>query len=178
MTGQLLSSEAQVRERIEALHQESFGWALCCCEHDTCAAEEILQITYWRILDGRARYGGQAAFKTWLFGVIRMVAREQRRLTWLRWFRFGPLEEAVEQAAHGANPADTAMQDERCAAVQVALKLLPARQHEVLLLVFHHDLSLDEAAAVMGVSAGSARTHYERGKQRLRGLLKGTFATL
>jgi RNA polymerase sigma-70 factor (ECF subfamily) len=41
----------------------------------------------------------------------------------------------------------------------------------VLHLVFYQDLSISEAAVIMGVSLGSARTHYERGKARLRELL-------
>jgi RNA polymerase sigma-70 factor (ECF subfamily) len=37
--------------------------------------------------------------------------------------------------------------------------------------VFYQEMSIAAAAEVLGVSLGTARTHYERGKARLRLLL-------
>jgi RNA polymerase sigma-70 factor (ECF subfamily) len=48
---------------------------------------------------------------------------------------------------------------------------LPARQREVLDLVFFHEMTVEQAAEVMDVSTGTARTHYHRGKLRLLELL-------
>jgi RNA polymerase sigma-70 factor (ECF subfamily) len=58
--------------------------------------------------------------------------------------------------------------DADAARLRRELSALPARQREVLHLVFYGELSIAEAAEVMEVALGTARTHYERGKHRLR----------
>jgi len=63
------------------------------------------------------------------------------------------------------------IRDESSRALIAALQKLSARQRDVLHLVFYQDLTIADAAAVLGVSIGSARIHYERGKARLRQLL-------
>ena len=147
--------DAELRAQLEQLHQVSFGWALSCCRHDPHEAEDVLHIAYQKILQGKARYDGRSAFKTWLFGVVRLTAANERRRHWLRQLRLSQYEAPVA--------SETGLAD----VLLAALGKLPRRQREVLHLVFHQDLTIEEAAGIMGVSLGSARTHYARGKQRL-----------
>jgi RNA polymerase sigma factor (sigma-70 family) len=160
--------EETLRAGLETHHAESWSWALACCRGNVGQAEEALHLTYHKVLDFRARFDGRSSFKTWLFGVIRLTALDQRRWSWRRFSRWAPLSEAENRADPRPGPPDSLARDERCAEMRAALNGLAARQAEVLRLVFYHDLTLDEAAAAMGVSPGTARTHYERGKDRLR----------
>ena len=50
---------------------------------------------------------------------------------------------------------------------------LSPRQRALLHLVYYQDMTIEDASQVLGISVGSARTHYARGKQRLRALLHG-----
>ena len=162
---------ADLLRELEALHPDSFGWALACCRHDREEAAEVLQTAYESVLDGRARHDGRAVVRTWMFGVIRLTAlahRRRRLVRWLRWER--PLD-GRDLPDVSADPAASLARTESERSLVAALAALPRRQREVLHLVFYQDLSIREAAAVMGVSLGSARTHYERGKARLRELL-------
>ena len=157
--------------RLAEIHTECFGWALACCQRDRSLAEEVLQVAYVKVLDGSARFDGKSSFKTFLFGVIRRTAMEQRRARWLSaqrltaWFAWRP------EPAQAVNPEESSLRSERARALKIALARLSARQREVLHLVFSQDLTIEEAASVLGIATGSARQHYERGKARLRDLL-------
>jgi RNA polymerase sigma-70 factor (ECF subfamily) len=155
--------DQELRRAIEELHEASFAWALACCAWRREEAEDVLQTAYLKVLDGRARFDGRAAVKTWLFAVIRNTAADRRRQSWLGTLGLERLwQRRVEPAAA---PGDG--DEERRRRVRAALGGLAARQREVLDLVFFHGLTIEEAAEVMGVSVGSARVHYERGKKNL-----------
>jgi len=164
-----MSPEALERE-LDHLHPAAFGWALACCAGDRAAAEDALQASYLKILDGRARFDGRASFRTWLFSVVRYTAAGVRRRAALR--RWLPLA-ALSATSDGRPDAATELaRADGTRRLTAALNALPRRQREVLHLVFYQDLTIAEAAQVAGVSLGTARTHYERGKSALRKLLK------
>jgi len=163
-------SRARLEGDLAELHPASFGWALGCCHGDRGEAEDVLQIAYVKVLDGRARFDGGSAFRTWLFAVIRRTAAERRRGRWMRslalvrWTGRGEPEPSTD-------PEALASSAEAARSLRDSLRALPTRQRELLHLVFYEDLSLEEAAVVVGISVGTARTHYHRGKARLRALL-------
>ncbi len=162
--------DVELRLQLERAHADCFGWAMACCGRNRDDAEEVLQTVYLNVLDGRARYGGRSSFRTWLFGVIRLTAASERRKAWLRGVLLQREARNLRPEAL-ASPDSDLERDSRCHGLRDALAHLAARQRDVLQLVFYHDLTVDEAAAVMGVSVGSARTHYARGKARLAVLL-------
>ena len=160
-------ASVELERQIAALHPASFAWALACTRWNAAEAEEVLQSAYLSILEGRARFDGRSAFRTWLFAVVRNVAAGARRRRWLEsrapWRLLFP--------GSAPDPVEPLLSEERGARVRRALGTLPARQREVLDLVFFHEMTVEEAAEVMGVSTGTARTHYHRGKLRLLPLL-------
>ena len=162
-----------VRSELEAIHAASFGWALACAGRDRERASDVLQEAYWKVLEGRALWDGRAAFKTWFFGVVRFTALEQRR--WFSRRESEPLS-SRDVAASGPAPDSAIARHERARRLAAALATIAPRQREVLHLVFYEDMSIAEAAVVMHVSLGSARTHYDRGKKRLEELLGGDHA--
>ena len=166
---------AELKAELETLHGASFGWALNCCRRDRTEAEEVLQMVYLKILEGKARFRGEASLKTWLFAVIRKTAIGEHRKNILRKLRWSDSSEAATTLVSPlAQPGAAFEKSETQALFQTAMKSLPRRQREALHLVFYQDLSLNEAAEVMGISIGSARQHYDRGKKRLREYLGQT----
>jgi RNA polymerase sigma factor (sigma-70 family) len=162
----------EVWARVEALHRESFGWARNCCRQDAAEAENVLQAVYLKISERKAVFDGRAAFRTWLFAVIRKTAAEGRRRTFFQRLALARQQKAAPVPPQRPSPEQAAYLAEVRAAFRELVAGLPRRQAEVLQLVFYHDLSLSEAAAVMEISLGSTRTHYERGKRRLRAAME------
>lgn len=159
-------SRQEVEAELERHHRAGFAWALACSGRDREEAEDVLQASYLKVLDGRARYEGRSTFRTFLFGVIRRTASESRRRGVVRRLFAASRRTTEEVSTAAAGPGA----EERLALV-TALGRLPRRQREMVELVFYAGMTVDEAGESLGVSAGTARVHYDRGKKRLAALL-------
>ena len=151
------------RQALEALHGQLFGWALSRCGYDDAVAEDLMQQSYVEVLSGRARFDNKSTLKTFMFGVVQNLARSRfrRRNTRLR---------VID--AYGAENDDKFTQDDppeygNLKLVWDAVESLPQRQRDITELVFVRDMTIEEASAVMGVTVGTGRVHYDRAKKSL-----------
>ena len=153
------------RSALEAMHGQVFGWALSRCDFDQATAEDLVQQAYVELLTGKARFDGQSSLKTFVFGVVQNLSRNRYRRLAARMRLLGKV--APEAGADVVQPHEPAEHGELWRAVQA----LPARQRDIVELVFCRDMTIEEASAVMGVSTGTGRVHYDRDKKTLKGRL-------
>lgn len=150
---------AHLKAKLEALHTESFAWAIHCCYKDSAIAEEVLQSSYLKVLEGKAQFKEQAQFKTWLFAIIRYTAIDYAKK--IHKQKVIPLTTQEIPIVSNAEQLPSYV-------FQQGLKELSPNQGRVLHLVFYQNLTIQEAAEVMDIQLGTARTHYKRGKQQLK----------
>ena len=75
------------------------------------------------------------------------------------------------QAPQQPSAEDSALAGMERSSVPAALRALPARQREVVVLRYYADLSEAQIAAALGISKGAVKSHAARAKDTLRALL-------
>ncbi|MBN7809319.1 RNA polymerase sigma factor [Algoriphagus sp. H41] len=146
-------------------HREAFLWARQCCGFDGELAQDVVQQTYLKILEGKARLKHDGNCKTWLFSIIRFTAIDELRKNG----KTQPLEQEVEILWEEQEPEPENY--------EAMIRRLPKMQQEVMLMVFYHEMTLEQCAAVMQLHIGTVRTHYDRGKKRLKEWIEKTRVT-
>ncbi len=155
---------SDLEQRLAGLHDAAFQWALHCTGGRREDAEDALQATYMALLDGSASFREESSFKSFVFAVIRNKARALHRKKKVR--RLVSLEDVDPPDVEAVGAAGMEAADRR-EAIRRAIQALSSRQREVLELVFYHDMTIEDASAVMGVGLGTARTHYKRAKESM-----------
>ena len=93
---------------------------------------------------------------------------------------YDPLETLAAKSDSNANadPAQLLEQGQIVGLIEQALARLPARQREAFLLRYWEEFSVAEAAAAMGCSEGSVKTHCSRAVQALAVVMKAKGVSL
>ena len=135
-------------------------------------AEDAADLTaevFLAAIDASRRYRGDgAAPRAWLYGIARRVVAGHHRSTAKALRAVGRID-ARELLDDDSTDRIVARVDSQRAAREVyrSLAAMPDRQRAVVELVAVDGLSLTDAAAALGITAGNARVLYHRARRHL-----------
>jgi RNA polymerase sigma-70 factor (ECF subfamily) len=139
----------------------------------TATADDVTQDVFVTLIHDAARYvPGRSGVVPWLLGIARNQAR--RRLD--RERRSVPLsDEAGVPARHfivDTDPLADLVRERNLDAIRQALRSLPLRYREVLVLCDLQELSYADAATAVGCAVGTVRSRLHRGRAMLAARLR------
>lgn len=182
-----LSSSAELSQFLSSVERRAYKHAVFAVRDDHTALD-IVQDAMLKLAE---KYGDKPAeelpllFQRILQNTIRDHYRRQKvRSAWVTLFsglqpkhgedEFDPLDilEDSENQTVPAAPYESLQQKQLIGLIEQALSDLPARQREAFLLRYWEELDTAEAAAAMGCSEGSVKTHCSRATHALAAALK------
>jgi RNA polymerase sigma-70 factor (ECF subfamily) len=130
--------------------------------------DELAAETFVRAFDGRRRFDvRQGELRPWLFGIAANLLRRHRRDENRRLAAYA--RSGVDPVLDELGLADARVDARRQgAALAAALRALPPREREPLLLLAWAELTYEEIALALGVPLGTVRSRLSRGRARLR----------
>jgi RNA polymerase sigma-70 factor (ECF subfamily) len=127
--------------------------------------EDAAHDVFVRAFQLRAGYdAARGTVVAWLFGIALNVASEHRRAEGRRLRALERLAVETPRSSPGVAPGF-----ELAPALAGALRRLPAKEREALLLVVWGELSYAEAAVALGVPLGTVRSRMSRARAALHG---------
>jgi RNA polymerase sigma-70 factor (ECF subfamily) len=180
-----LATQAELSEFLARSERRAFKQAQFAVR-DEAAALDIVQDAMIKLA---GNYGDRPAaefpmlFQRILQNTIRDHYRRQKvRNLWTTLFsslspahgdeEFDPLEILHDPDAPTESPDALLQQAQLMRTIEAALAELPPRQREAFLLRYWEELDTAEAAAAMGCSEGSVKTHCSRATHALAAILK------
>ena len=157
-------------ERLAALVRENLGWLRGWLQGrvgDPELADDLCQEAFLRAL---RRYSGlrdPARFAGWLFRIAENTVRDHLRSEARRRNRV-TFTDRIEEFDRSAPPAEDPAQREAAEKLLAAIRRLPARLRDPLLLRHSSDLSYAEIGRVLGISENAVQVRSFRARKRLR----------
>jgi len=117
-----------------------------------------------------------ARFKAWLFGIVSNVCKSHLRDRRVNFFSLEAMAgglrlDAVPFSGMAPTPQEIAEQRELHQTMLDAINMLASKDRDATLLFYYDQLSLQEIAALLGMSLGAVKVRLHRARQRLKATL-------
>jgi RNA polymerase sigma-70 factor (ECF subfamily) len=166
-----VGDRAAFAELYRRRHRDVFRFALH-MSGSPAVADDVMQDVFVAVIGAAATFTRGRAVVPWLLGIARNFVRRRAD----RERALEPLPEpgasAERRLAVDVDPSDAMTRAERLDSLRRALKSLPPRYREPVVLCDLQELSYADAAAAIGCAIGTVRSRLHRGRVLLASRLR------
>jgi RNA polymerase sigma-70 factor (ECF subfamily) len=136
---------------------------------DAAKADDLVSEVFFEVWRKAANFEGRSQVSTWLLGIARFKALSAaRRRTEDQLSEFAA--EVIEDPSD--NPETTLDKNDTSVVIRQCLQRLSQDHREIIDLVYYHEKSVEEVAAVVGIPCGTVKTRMFYARKRMAELLK------
>jgi RNA polymerase sigma-70 factor (ECF subfamily) len=168
LVGRFQAGELKAFDEIVATHQRrisnlvyrQIGWSN--------EVDDVVQDVFVCVLQNLYRFRGQAKFSTWL---TRIAVNQCRSHLRRRMFRIRSLPRVLERFKTTLESNQRSNSEEKHEEIRQAVRSLPARYREPIVLRYFEQLSVPEIGEVLGLSTNTVEVRLSRARRKLKDAL-------
>jgi len=160
-SGNRAAFSALIADHYDMIHRVAWKW--CGDGHE---AEDVAQEVCVKLATAISGFDGRAAFSSWVYRIVINTVRDRQR---------SAVRRKALAVAHLelAETEDAAGQEEALAAQELwqAVRQLPAKQRDAVLLIYAEEKTHAEAATILGIKEATVSWHVHEARKALRRLI-------
>lgn len=134
-------------------------------------AEDIFQDVFIKVNQKLTNFQGNSSIKTWIISITINTCKDYLKSAWKR--RVIPITEFHENTIVGKNDYTAVEQRDEKQLIRQTVMMLPDKYKDIVLCVYFHDMTISEAAAVLKIAEGTAKSRLFRAKEKMKLCLEG-----
>jgi RNA polymerase sigma-70 factor (ECF subfamily) len=150
-----------------ARHKTRVYRFILCLVHDVASADDLTSEVFLAVWRHAHKFQGRAAASTWLLAIARFKALQELR----RRRDTAADSEEVDARDPAADPEACCADNHRGAVLRKCLGALSPEHRTIIDLVYYHEKSAQEVAAIVGIPCATVKTRMFHARKELAALL-------
>ena len=138
---------------------------------DMHTAEDIFQDVFIKVNQKLSTFEGSSSIKTWIIRITINTCKDYLKSAWNR--KVVPMMEYQEDAIISDSDYNEVEKKDTNELLKQTVLSLPAKYKDVVLCVYYQEMTVAEAAQVLNIAEGTAKSRLSRARNKLKSLLEG-----
>lgn len=138
---------------------------------DIHTAEDIFQEVFIKVNQKLSTFEGNSSIKTWIIRITINACKDYLKSAYNR--RVVPMMDYQEDAIVSDSDYDEVEKQDTNHLIKETVLSLPAKYRDVVLCVYFQEMTIAEAAQILNIAEGTAKSRLSRARQKLKDKLEG-----